>query len=256
MSYLNDYLKVIPKADADQIRETLNQNQAILEVNRFSEEEFENLILQLAEDEQLATTLVDLGNKVTADPLNQFYSHVLMDLSHLFPEQTNIETAGENYNQIYQGHLEDLKKEVAALERRVEEVEDLRRGEEGLVLRSFAFEPESEMAHKELYTSETAYLYVDRDGTVLEPAAIDRLYHNYFLGLGKTKEVNVLQNEQGLTSAQLEILYESPHTIDNKNENYTLQKAIDGDVHSFWFNVALKPNNQTDETSISPKGRD
>lgn len=256
MSYLNDYLKVIPKADADQIRNTLAQNQAVLEVNRFSEQEFEKLIQHLAGDDELVTELVDLGTKVTADPLNTFYSHVLMDLSHLFPEQTNIELAGENYDQIYQAHLEDLKKEIVALERRVEEVEDLRRGEQGLVLRSFAFEPESETQNKELYNEETAYLYVDRDGTILEPAVVDRLYHNYFLGLGKTTETNVLQNDQGITSAQLEVFYESPYTLDNTNENYGLEKAIDGDSNTFWFNVALKPNNQTDTTTISPKGRD
>lgn len=255
MSYLNDYLKVIPKADASKIRDNIAKNKAVFEVNAFSEAEFERLILQLAEQEQQVTTLVDIGTKVTADPLNDFYSHVVMDLSHLIPEQNAIEQAGENYDKIYQGHLEELKKEIEALERRVVELKELKKGEDGLILRSFSFEPDKQGESLETYTEDTAYLFADRDGTVLAPAQIERFYHTYYLALAKNNETNVLQTTAGISSAQLEILYESPNTLDNTNENYGIEKAIDGDSNTFWFNVALKPNNAQDTVFVSPKGR-
>lgn len=255
MSYLNDYLKVIPKADADKIRENISKNQAVFEVNDFSEAEFELLIQQLAQEEEPVTKLVDVGTKITADSLNDFYSHVVMDLSQLVPEQNAIERAGENYDKIYQGNLEELKKEIEALERRVIELKELKKGEDGLILRSFSFEPDKQGESLENYNDDTSYLFVDRDGTLLEPAQIERFYHTYYLGLAKNKEVNVLQNSNGISSASLEILYESPNTLDNTNENYGIERAVDGDSNTFWFNVALKPNNAQDSVSISPKGR-
>ena len=178
-----------------------------------------------------------------------------MDLSHLFPEQNSIERAGENYDTIYQGHLEELKKEIEALERRVEELKQQKRGEEGLILKTFSFEPDKQSLYVEDYTQETAHLFVDRDGESLASASIERLYHTYYLSLDKTVETNVLQNAEGITTAQLEVLYESPYTLDNNNENYRIEKAIDGDSNSFWFNVALKPNNARDSVSVGPKGR-
>lgn len=256
MSYLNDYLKVIPKADADKIRETIAKSQEYFEVNNLSEKEFELLITQLAESETPITKVTDIGIKITADPLNAFYSHALMDLSHLFPEQNTIELAGENYDTLYQGHLEEMKKEIEALERRVGELEEMRKGEDGLVLKSYSFEPDRQSEFMEQWTEETAYLFVDRDSSPLTGASIDRLYHTYFLSLGKTEEVDVLKNEKQLTTAQLEVLYESPYTLANQNENYVISKAIDGDENTFWFNVALKPNNQRDSVTISQKGRD
>lgn len=255
MSYLNDYLKVIPKADASKIRENIAKNKAVFEVNAFSEAEFERLILQLAEQEEPVTKLVDIGTKVTADPLNDFYSHVVMDLGQLIPEQNAIEQAGENYDKIYQGHLEELKKEIEALERRVVELKELKKGEDGLILRSFSFEPDKQGESLEAYNQDTAYLFADRDGTLLAPAQIERFYHTYYLALAKNNETNVLQTTAGISSAQLEILYESPNTLDNTNENYGIEKAIDGDSNTFWFNVALKPNNAQDTVFVSPKGR-
>lgn len=256
MSYLNDYLKVIPKADADKIRANILKNQAYFEVNQMTETAFHSLILQLAEMEEPETNVPDLGTKITADPLNAFYSNVLLDLSHLFAEQNQIERAGENYDSIYQAHLEEMKKEVEALRRRITELEELRRGEDGLVLRSYSFEPEIQNQQLEIRNDDTAYLFCDRDGTLLEEANIDRLYHTYFLSLGKTKEIDALKNEKGLTTATLEVLYESPYTLANQNEMYGIEKVIDGDSNTFWFNVALKPNNALDSVSISQKGRD
>lgn len=253
MSYLNDYLKVIPKVDADKIRENISSNQEIFEVNRLSEQEYELLINQLAEENTVQTKPVVLDQTITADAFNSFFSNVLVDLSRLFPEQNNIEQAGVNYDRIYQGHLEELKKELEALTRGIERLEKENRGEDGLVIKSYSFEPEEKEVIVERLTDETKYLFVDRDGSHLEPAAGERLFHTYYLTLNQDKKINLLENEKGTTTANLSVVYESPYTLINQNENYTTDKAIDGDDSTFWFNVALKPDNSLDSVSISPR---
>ena len=75
------------------------------------------------------------------------------------------------------------------------------------------------------------------------------------MSLAKNKEIDLLKNEKGLTTASMEVLYESPYTLKNNNEQYGIEKAIDGDNGTFWFNVALKPNNARDGITISQKGR-
>lgn len=255
MSYLNDYLKVIPTADASKIRTTLNKSQEYFEISRLSDQAFEELLEKLVVSEEPLTKLVDPGTKITADPLNRFYGNVLLDLTHLFSEQNAIERAGENYDIIYQSQLDELKKEIEALERKIALLEETRKGESGLVLKSFSFEPEKAELFVEPKTVETAYLFADRDGRTLESAIIDRHYHTYFLSLAKNKEIDLLKNEKGLTTASMEVLYESPYTLKNNNEQYGIEKAIDGDNGTFWFNVALKPNNALDSITISQKGR-
>ena len=111
MSYLNDYLKVIPTADASKIRTTLNKSHEYFEISRLSDQAFEELLEKLVVSEEPLTKLVDPGTKITADPLNRFYGNVLLDLTHLFSEQNAIERAGENYDIIYQSQLDELKKE-------------------------------------------------------------------------------------------------------------------------------------------------
>ena len=253
MSYLKDYLKVIPKVDANRIRENIADNKEVFEVRNLSEKEYERLVFQLAEESIIQTEPSELEQTITADSFNQFYSNVTFDLSRLFPEQNHIELAGENYDRIYQGHLEELKKEIDALSRNIERLEQQQRGESGLIIRSYGFEPEEREANAEHLNSETAYLFTDRDGSALNQTTNERLFHTYFLSLGKRTETNLIENHKGISTAKLEVVYESPYTLINQNENYQIEKAIDGDSSTFWFNVALKPDNGLDSVSISPR---
>lgn len=253
MSYLKDYLKVIPKVDADRIRQNIADNQEVFQVNNISEQEYERLVYQLAEENIIQTGPVEMEQMITADTFNEFYSNVKFDLSRLFPEQNHIEMAGENYDRIYQGHLEELKKEIDALTRNIERLEQQHRGESGLIIKAYGFEPEERQKNAEHFNEDTAYLFADRDGSPLKSATSERLFHTFFLSLGKKKEINLIENAKGLSSAKLEVVYESPYTLKNQNENYRIEKAIDGDQGTFWFNVALKPDNGLDSVSISPR---
>lgn len=235
------------------IQENISENQEVLTIQNISEKQYEALLNQLAEESHIFTEPVALSQEITADDFNLFYSNVLLDLARLFPEQNSIEQAAINYDQIHQGHLEELRKEVDGLKRNIEKMKAQQRGESGLLLHSFSFEPEERDEHSELYSEETAYLFTDRDGSPLEPAQSERLFHTYYLSLSKQSEESLLESENGRTTARLEVVYESPYTLVNQNENYHISKAIDGNPNTFWFNVALKPNNEPDSVSISPR---
>lgn len=253
MSYLNDYLKVIPAVDALRIQENISDNQEVLRVQNISEKEYELLLKQLSEDFKVFTEPVSLSQEITADNLNLFYSNVLLDLSRLFPEQNSIEQAAMNYDQIHQSHLDELKKEVDDLRRNIDRMKAQQLGEKGLLLHRFSFEPEDKEQHIEHYNEDTAYLFVDRNGAPLESATTERLFHTYYLSLSKQTEENLLESERGQTTARLDVIYESPYTLTNTNQNYSIDKAIDGNPNTFWFNVALKPSNERDSVSISPR---
>lgn len=256
MSYLNDYLKVIPKADAERIRENILSNREIFEIQNLSEDEFSYLIHQLAESEITKTKTTDLGTKIIADPLNEFYSNVAIDLNHLFPEQNSIEEATEHYDEIYRAHLEDISRGIEALSQRMQELEQKTKNENNLVIRSFGFEPEKQGQLMETKNSENNYLFIDRDGSELNLAIIERNYHTYYLSLEKETDIDALRNEKGITTATLEVLYQSPGTLSNNSNMYQPNKALDQNNSTFWFNTALKENNQKDSISISPKGRE
>lgn len=252
MSYLNDYLKVIPKADADIIRQNIAENTELFEIKNLTEQEFEGLVDDLINSEDILTEIIELSQTITADDLNDFYSNVGLDLHKLFPEQNNIEKLGENYDRIYQGHLEELNNEVEKLRTSINRLEQKEKMQENTITKGYSFEPDRREEVSEIYTEETAYLYRDRDGQEKAPAKQEKLFHTYHLVLSKTEEVNLLVNDNGLTTASLNIVYESPNTLENTNKEYSVDKAIDGDEGTFWFNVSQKPDNSLDYVNIMP----
>lgn len=252
MSYLNNYLKVIPKADADIIKENIYKNTELFEIKNLSEQEYEHLIEHLLSSEETETRPVIFPDVITADSLNDFYSSVAFDLHKLFPEQNNIEKLGENYERIYEGHLEELANEIEKIRYSVDRLSSKESMEENTIVESYSFEPDLKSKNAEVYTEETAYLFTDRDGAKRKIAAQEKLFHTYHLTLNKTEEVNLLVNDSGITTASIKVLYESPHVLVNKNPEYSIDKAIDGDSSSFWLNVAQKPNNGLDFVNILP----
>lgn len=253
MSYLNDYLKVIPKADADIIRENIAENTEIFEIKQLTEENYEALIDDLINSEDVLTNIIELNDTITADDLNDFYSNVALDLHKLFPEQNNIERLGENYDRIYQGHLDELSHEIEKLRDSINRLNNKEMLQENVLTKSYSFEPDRKEEFAEIYTENTAYLFTDRDGRELSPANQEKLFHTYHLTLNKDNEVNILLNDKGISTAKLEVVYESPYVLENTNPEYSIEKAIDGDEGTFWFNVAQKPDNSLDYVSIYPQ---
>lgn len=256
MAYLEDYLRTIPLSDSSAIRKAIQENEVHFGLSDISEKEFEKLVNQIAEENNLMTEVPSFSEKIEAAPFNQFYSALSVDLNQLFREQASIEVAGENYDHIYRSNLEEIQRAVENLEQTVLRLEKQNRGEKGLILRSYSFEPENAKQMTETHTTETAYLFADRDGTLLEPAETNRLYHTYSLTLKKKEETNALHKSDGSTSAKLEVLYETPGTVTNTNPEYAPYKAIDGTSDSFWFNICLKSNNGLDKIDTLPKGRE
>lgn len=252
MSYLNNYLKIIPKADADIIRQNIAENTELFEIKNLSEQDYEALIDYLINSEGSITKPIAVSDTITAEELNKFYSNVAMDLHKIFPEQNNIERLGTNYERIYEGHLEELSNEIEKIRYSVDRLSNKEALEENLVIRSYSFEPDLRSENSESYTEDTAYLYTDRDGSAAAPARQEKLFHTYHLTLDKTEEVDLLVNENGITTAKLEVVYQSPYVVSSDNPEYDIMKAMDGDSATFWRSVARKPDNSLDTVNILP----
>lgn len=252
MNYLDNYLKVIPKADANKIKESINENKEIFEVKKISEQEYELLINHIIENNEIVTDLIELDNIIKAEELNEFYSNVAIDLHKLFPNQNNIELLGQNYKRIYEGHLEELANEIEKIKVNIDRLSQKRHIQENVKEVYYSFEPDLKNENAEEYNENTSYLYKDRNGKLIKPAVQEKLFHTYHLSLNKTKEIDLLVNEKGISTAKIEVVYESPHTIKNKNPEYSVEKILDGDKDTFWLSTAHKPDNNIDTVNIMP----
>lgn len=253
MSYLDNYLEIVPQVDAAAIRAAIAQNQEYFRINNLNETEFEALLAYLVTEDALVTQLVDLTQKVSADPLNTFYSNAFLDLTHLFLEQNQLEKAGVNYNRIYEGNLDELRQEVRSLQTRVDELAKELSNGETVQVKAYSFEPENASANQETDSQTYAYLFQDRDGTPLEPAVVNRYYHTYHLSLAQDQLTDLLHDANGNATARIKLAYQSPYVLDNTNEHYTIDKTTDNDSSTFWFSVALKPDNGSDRCTINPE---
>lgn len=254
MNYLDNYLSIIPEYDRLQIEKALKENEKHFGLESISDVAFKGLVKQLSESDDIITNTPNLSEKIESDELNSFYSSLAIDLKRLFNKQESIEVANENYYHIYQANLEEIARGVDSLSRHINQLKYTKNKEKGLVLKEYSFEKENETHFTENYNQDTSYLFIDRDGSQLEPAQINRFYHNYSLTLQKKEEVNALRNEENITTANVEILYETPGTLQNTNPAYAPNKAIDNSTETFWYNVCLKTNNSLDKISINPKG--
>lgn len=254
MAYYDDYLKVLPKVDADIVRSFIEENQEILTIKNLTEEEFKRLIDSVVSKESPVTQKVKLSPKIKAEEFNEFYSNLSLDLIHLFLEQNLIEGITENYDRIFEGNIQEVKNHLEKLKQRVSDLDMQREGEQGLVLESYNFDPVSEYQHIEKdQSSVSSQLWVDRDGSILEPVVTSRNFSHYFASLTKREEVNVLRNSKGELTATIEILEESPYVVENPSSNFGIENAISGEENRFWYSVALKPSNTLDSISINPK---
>ena len=254
MAYFDDYLRALPSVDAKEIIKVINENQETMIIQNLTEEEFKRLIDTVAQKESPQTKAVKLSEKITAEQFNEFYANVQIDLLHLFLEQNQLEGLAQNYERIFEGNLEDIKNHLDKLKQKVSQLDMEKEGEEGLIVSSYNFDPNQEAKFIETDTSQTStQLWADRDGTILKPVSVSRTFHHYFARLSETVNSNLLEDENGNRTAAIKLLYQSPYTIENNSDNYEVENIIDGDSQTFWYTVALKPNNSIDSVSINPE---
>lgn len=239
MSRLEDYLRVIPKVEKEKVEALLRETEAVYEREELTEEAFRALVEYIATKEETKTRFQPLGDKVSADELNRFFSDVAIDLLHLFEEQELIEGAARNYDRIFGGVLESIRREVEALARREEELTLERQGEDGLFIREYGFEASERSKHAETYVEEEAYLFTDRDGSPLREVSFSRNYHDHSIELEKKESTDRLKNEKGQVTASITVRHEGTGVVPMKMKGYEVEKAIDGSRDSQYMHLLL-----------------
>lgn len=236
--YLRSYLEVLPDYQRQRIEEVLKENEGLYNIQSLSEDEFRELVRQLAEDHKPLTTRIPQMDKLDADLFNAFFSNLYVDLNMMFMEHLMAEAAATNYERLFDGILHDLAREVKALRARVESLRLVSEGEDGLIVKKYSFEDQSQMeADREKY----GHLFVDRDGTPIPDAVLERTHDQSYIILGKHSEVDCLRNEKGQPTAQIEVKERRgvPVQIVDRPERYRLENAIDGSPETYWGEVVL-----------------
>lgn len=237
-NYLAGYLQVLPEYQRQQIENILNDNKSLYNIQNVSEEEFAEMMRQLAVDHTPLTINTPQTDKLNPDLFNSFFSSVYMDLNMLFIENQLIESATTNYDRIFEGIISDLNNEINTLREKVDSLKLLNEGEDGLIVEKRSFESATEMEDPNKFPS----LFVDRDGTPAVPVAFERVHDQYFCALSKTLTTDVLHDDQGTTTATIAITDRrgTPIRVNNPSR-YKLENAIDGSTDTYWAEVVLVP---------------
>jgi hypothetical protein len=234
--YLNGYLEVLPESQRRRIEDILKDNQELYSIESVTEEEFKELIDQLAKEHTQLTTYTPQLEKLDPELYNGFFGNVHVDMNLLFMENLMIESATTNYERIFDGIIADLDKEIKALAQRVESLKLVNEGEDGLVVVKRSFESSTEMEDREKF----ANLFVDRDGSDIQSAVFERKHDQYYVCLNKTNELDCIRDSAGNPTAKIEIADRRgvPITIE-KPERYALGNAIDSSEETYWAEVVL-----------------
>lgn len=258
MGLLEDYLRVLPGVEKDRIESLLKSEKELFEVKELTEEQFEALVEYLAIEQKPVTKEIELSETIKAEEMNLFFADVAIDLLHLFEEQNLLEGAARNYDRIFSGVLDDIKREIRVLERREQELWLENKGEDGLIVRSYGFDVAEKSIHAEMREQGNEYLFTDRDGQELPDISFERSYHRHYASLSKESDVSRLRNDKGQVTATLRVDYENIGSVDMGSYGYGVEKAIDGSDDTYYMHVVLDTQEAVHRVSKNPEfdGRD
>lgn len=250
MEYLQNYLSVLPQYDRAEVEKLIQANQDLFDVKAISKVEFEALLQQLARRKDKITMLKSTGEQMDAEHFNDFHSSVNLDLEQLYKSHLTTEKVIANYDRILQGMLEDIQREITTLSTRIEELDLKAKGEDGLIIKTYGFEEGGKVANMETERDKFAHLFLDRDGTPLPTADLNRSFHKHYLSLPVKTLYNVMQDENGNVTATASVVYQAPSTYDDSN--HPIKHAIDDSLQTYWSQVVM--TNTPAYTSIKKKG--
>lgn len=237
MDYLQNYLSVLPEYDRQEVEKLIQDNTDLLEVKVISKEEFEALLQKLANRKDKVTTLEPTDEKLDAEHFNNMHSNVELDLKRLYQSHLAVEKVIANYNRILKGGLDDIKREVDALETRVEELNLKAKSEDGLILKTYGFEEKNKDKHMETDKNKYAHLFLDRDGTPIESATLNRSFHQHYLSLPIEVVEDGLHRKDGSSTAKVKLIYQPDNAM--SDINHPIKHCIDGSDETYWAQAVV-----------------
>lgn len=232
MQYLENYLKVLPGYDREEVESMIQRNTDLLEVKMVEKDEFEALIRRLSSRYEKATELKPTGEKLDAEHFNDMYGPVALDLGYLYGGHLHLEKVMANYDRILRGTLSDVERELNSLKTRVEELNLKAKGEDGLIIKTYGFEATEKSLHMETDREQFGHLFVDRDGRELPMAELNRSFHSHYLSLPISTKENAMQDDNGTATAKMKMMYETPGV--KRYISYLPKKAVDSSPDTYW----------------------
>lgn len=236
--YLRGYLEVLPEYQRQRIEDIVRENQELFNINALNEQEFAEVIGRLAKEHRQLTSFIPQEDKVDDKLYNTFFSNLHVDLSLMFIESQLIESATMNYERIFDSMISDLEKEVKSLRNRINSLRLVSEGEDGLIVRQYGFDDKTQV---ETNRNKYSHLFKDRDGSDIPDVTLERTQDQHFVTLSKSHETDCLHNEEGETTATIEVVERrgTPVKLNTSNGASKIENAIDGSFDTYWGEVIL-----------------
>jgi hypothetical protein len=225
--YLQGYLSSIPPSEYNNIITYLEQNMA----NKvsMSEEELKYMLSELAKQKKPLTQSTEtIPDEKPSDTYNRFYNLVSIDIAYLYEIINALYNSIDNYTYLSASYFSDIKSEMDKLESKIKEFKARRDYDNNTIVVTETFKNTESF---EKYNSDTAYLFVDRDGTQLVPVDIIHNNTDDMITLHVNSVKDLLHNKSGKTIAMIKVLDYRGIPTDTYN---TPEYAIDNSDVSYW----------------------
>lgn len=247
-SYLYGYLSSIPQSEYRNILDFLQRHMS--SALSLSESEIRAIVDAIENDKEPATSKTEvLKDERPKDTYNRFFKNASIDISYLYKVINSLENALQSYSYLSSSYLSDLKSELDKLETKIVELKAKKEYQNNTIVVSESFKTTESF---EPYSTDNSYLFLDRDGSVLETADIVHRSTEDMLVLKTVKSVDALHNRNGKTIGIIEVLDYRGLPVDTYNSK---DRAIDGSDMTYWdFSTISKDHITTPFDDYPPGG--
>jgi hypothetical protein len=238
-TYIEDLLKILPEGQKNILNQylkiegqsTAGEADSVLESNIAR-------LLEQAGQGQMTMQIRKQDGQTNSEDYNQTLREIVADFNTLYTESNRLDALITNHKQLSNSILASLAKNIKQLEARIDAINLLADNTEGFGTASKESFSDASMVESD--RANLGHLFQDRDGRTLTAdlnAVIDQMEGK--LKLGTSGHVDRLHNLNGDTVAKIEIVAQTGEGFSSRDSNFSIEKAIDNKIDTFWGEVIL-----------------
>lgn len=237
-SYIESYISILPQEQRERLSGLLNVGPEIFSgTAEETEARIRELMTQLGQY-QIVSNYEPQPEQTNSELYNTTLKNIIADLNTLYDESSLLDTLIFNHKLLNESALGGMQNDIDRLKKKIEAlnlIADNVQGYSSAVRDNF-----SDAGAMETDVESNSEMFVDRDGTSLyssDLATVDEMEGT--LKLGSSAHYDRLHNSLGGTIAGIKILRQTGAGYAQKSPNFSIEKAIDNDIGSFWGEVIL-----------------
>lgn len=230
--YLSALRAILPASERERLEKLLAVGPA--EEAGLTDEQIVQ-ILETIQKGELSFKLRLQGEQTDSISFNACLREILADLSLLYQQSQQAGQALASHGALQAGLAEQLEKGIARIERRIEDISVLADNQYSHVVTEAFLD--TSMA--ELMREGNEVLFTDARGNPVEKLA---RIHGQELTLAISSQHDLLRDQNGETTATVEVLQQSGLAYRDVNPLYGPEAALDGSPDTFWSEAILSPS--------------